>query len=249
MRNIWNFARREYKLYFISPIAYIVAIAAFVIVGGVFVYEINFAASQSILGGGTPPDASLVVGPLSFVFLFTAPVLTMRLLADEQRMGTMELLLTAPVRDWELVVGKWLGSFLFALTIILATLIFPFVLNKLVSPGIDQGLMLAAYLAIILLVAVYLAIGTAFSAIFTNQFAAFFVTFIVIVIFWYLIRLPTYIVNVDAVNNVFTYLDLNGRFSNMMGGRVALSDVVYPLSLTAFGLFLGSVVVEMRRWQ
>lgn len=58
MRNIWNFARREYKLYFISPIAYIVAIAAFVIVGGVFVYEINFAASQSILGGGTPPDAT-----------------------------------------------------------------------------------------------------------------------------------------------------------------------------------------------
>jgi ABC-2 type transport system permease protein len=248
MRNIWNFARREYKHYFISPIAYIVAIVTLLTVGVLFVIQIYYAANQSYFGG-TTPDVSIVVGPLSTVFLLTTPALTMRLVADEHRMGTMELLLTAPVRDWELVVGKWLGAFLFTLTIIAITLIFPMVLNKLVTPGIDQGVMLSAYLAIILLVAAYLAIGTAMSAIFTNQFAAFFATLIVLMVFWWLIRLPTYIINVDAVNQVFTYLDLNGRFSNMLSGRVALSDVVYPLSLTSLGLFLGSVVVEMRRWQ
>jgi ABC-2 type transport system permease protein len=248
MRNIWNFARREYKHYFISPIAYIVAIVTLLTVGVLFVIQIYYAANQSYFGG-TTPDVSIVVGPLSTVFLLTTPALTMRLVADEHRMGTMELLLTAPVRDWELVVGKWLGAFLFTLTIIAVTLIFPMVLNKLVTPGIDQGVMLSAYLAIILLVAAYLAIGTAMSAIFTNQFAAFFATLIVLMVFWWLIRLPTYIINVDAVNQVFTYLDLNGRFSNMLSGRVALSDVVYPLSLTSLGLFLGSVVVEMRRWQ
>jgi gliding motility-associated transport system permease protein len=248
MRNIWSFARREYKHYFISPIAYIVAIVTLLTVGVLFVIQIYYAANQSYFGG-TTPDVSIVVGPLSTVFLLTTPALTMRLVADEQRMGTMELLLTAPVRDWELVVGKWLGAFLFTLTIIAVTLIFPMLLNKLITPGIDQGVMLSAYLAIILLVAAYLAIGTAMSAIFTNQFAAFFATLIVLMVFWWLIRLPTYIINVDAVNQVFIYLDLNGRFSNMLGGRVALSDVVYPLSLTSLGLFLGSVVVEMRRWQ
>jgi ABC-2 type transport system permease protein len=248
MRNIWSFARREYKHYFISPIAYIVAIVTLLTVGVLFVIQIYYAANQSYFGG-TTPDVSIVVGPLSTVFLLTTPALTMRLVADEQRMGTMELLLTAPVRDWELVVGNWLGAFLFTLTIIAVTLIFPMLLNKLVTPGIDQGVMLSAYLAIILLVAAYLAIGTAMSAIFTNQFAAFFATLIVLMVFWWLILLPTYIINVDAVNQVFIYLDLNGRFSNMLGGRVALSDVVYPLSLTSLGLFLGSVVVEMRRWQ
>jgi ABC-2 type transport system permease protein len=248
MRNIWNFARREYKHYFISPIAYIVAIVTLLTVGVLFVIQVYYAANQSYFGGSTP-DVSIIVGPLSTVFLLTTPALTMRLVADEHRMGTMELLLTAPVRDWELVVGKWLGAFLFTLTIIAVTLIYPMVLNKLVTPGIDQGVMLSAYLAIILLVAAYLAIGTAMSAIFTNQFAAFFATLIVLMVFWWLILLPTYIINVDAVNQVFIYLDLNGRFSNMLGGRVALSDVVYPLSLTSLGLFLGSVVVEMRRWQ
>jgi ABC-2 type transport system permease protein len=249
MRNVWTFAKREFKHYFITPIAYIVALVALLTVGILFVIQIYYAAGQSLYYTGTAPDASIIIGPLATVFLLTTPALTMRLLADEQRMGTMELLLTAPVKDWELVVGKWLGSFLFSLSLIAVTLIFPLILNKLVSPGIDQGIMTAGYLAIILLIAAYLAVGTAMSAIFSNQFAAFFATLVVLMALWWLIHLPTYIVKVDAINNVLNYLDLNARFSNMLSGKVALSDILYPLSLTAFGLFLGSVVVEMRRWQ
>jgi ABC-2 type transport system permease protein len=249
MRNVWTFAKREFKHYFISPIAYVVALVALLTIGILFVVEIQYSASQALYYGGTAPDASLVISPLAFVFLLTAPALTMRLLADEQRMGTMELILTAPVKDWELVVGKWLGAFLFSLSLIAVTFIFPIILNNLVTPGIDQGIMMASYLAIILLVAAYLAIGTAMSAIFSNQFAAFFATLVVLMVLWFIIRWPTYIIKVDAINNVLNYLDLNGRFTTMLTGKVALSDVVYPLSLTAFGLFLGSVVVEMRRWQ
>jgi len=131
----------------------------------------------------------------------------------------------------------------------LITLVYPVILNKLTNPGIDQGVMVSAYLAIILLAAVFLSIGTAISCFFNNQFAAFFATLAVLLVFWWLLRLPTFIVQNDAFNNILNYLDMNGRFNSMLSGRLSVSDIVYPLSLTALGLFISSVAVEIRRWK
>jgi ABC-2 type transport system permease protein len=248
MRNIWTIARREYRHYFTSPIAYIAALLAVLTVGIYFVVIIYYMTNQSYYGNSAP-GIDIVIGPLATVFLFATPALTMRLLADEQRMGTLELLLTTPIRDVELVVGKWLGAFLFMLTIIAITLVYPVVLNKLTTPGIDQGAMLSAYIAIILLTAVFLAIGTAMSSFFSNQFAAFFATLAILILFWWLIRLPTYIIQNDSINNIFNYLDLNGRFNSMVAGTLTLSDIIYPVSLTALGLFLSAFAVEIRRWR
>jgi len=248
MRNIWTIARREYRLYFASPIAYIAALLTLLIVGIYFVVIIYYTANNSYYSN-TAPGIDIVIGPLATVFLFAVPALTMRLLADEQRMGTLELLLTTPIKDGELVVGKWLGSFLFMLSIIAITLVYPLVLNKLTSPGIDQGVMISAYLAIILLTAVFLAIGTAMSTFFSNQFAAFFATLAVLILFWWLIRLPTFIIQNDSIINILNYLDLNGRFNSMLSGTITISDIVYPLSLTALGLFLSATAVEIRRWK
>ncbi len=197
MRNIWTIARREYRHYFTSPLAYIAALLALLTVGIYFVVIIYYLTNQSYYNNSAP-GVDIIVGPLATVFLFATPALTMRLLADEQRMGTLELLLTTPIKDGELVVGKWLGAFLFMLSIIAITLVYPIVLNKLTSPGIDQGVMISAYIAIILLSAVFLAIGTAMSSFFTNQFAAFFATLAVLILFWWLIRLPTYIIQNDS---------------------------------------------------
>jgi ABC-2 type transport system permease protein len=97
-----------------------------------------------------------VTGPMAFLMLLAIPALTMRLLADEVRMGTMELLLTAPVREYELVVGKWLGAFLFMLTLIAASLVFPLMMQQVSDPGIDQMLMMSGYLGVILLTAAFL---------------------------------------------------------------------------------------------
>jgi ABC-2 type transport system permease protein len=248
MRNIWTIARREYRLYFTSPIAYIAALLTLLTVGIYFVVIIYYSANNSYYSN-TAPGIDIVIGPLATVFLFAVPALTMRLLADEQRMGTLELLLTTPIKDGELVVGKWLGSFLFMLSIIAATLVYPLVLNKLTSPGIDQGAMISAYLAIILLTSVFLAIGTAMSTFFSNQFAAFFATLAVLILFWWLIRLPTFIIQNDSIINILNYLDLNGRFNSMLSGTISISDIVYPLSLTALGLFLSATAVEIRRWK
>ncbi len=248
MRNIWTIARREYRHYFTSPIAYIAALLTLLTVGIYFVVIIYYLTNQSYYNN-TAPGIDIVISPLATVFLFAAPALTMRLLADEQRMGTLELLLTTPIKDGELVVGKWLGAFLFMLTIIAITLVYPIVLNKLTSPGIDQGVMISAYIAIVLLAAVFMAIGTAMSSFFNNQFAAFFATLAVLILFWWLIRLPTFIIQNDSIKNIFNYLDLNGRFNSMLGGKMSVSDVVYPISLTALGLFLSAVAVEIRRWK
>ncbi|HTX92409.1 MAG TPA: ABC transporter permease [Anaerolineales bacterium] len=250
MRNIWTIAKREFLHYFKSPIAYIVALAVFLVIGIYFVVIMYFVMNQALTSGSsTAPDISIVVSPMATIFLFATPALTMRLLADEQRMGTLELLLTAPVRDAELVIGKWLGSFLFVLTIIAVSFIYPVVLNRLTLPGIDQGVMIAGYVAIILMVGTYLAIGTAMSSFFSNQIAAFFATLGTLLFFWWLVRLPTYIIQTGFINSLCTYLDLNGRFNSMMAGSIALSDAIYPVSLIVLSLIVGSVAVEMKRWR
>jgi ABC-2 type transport system permease protein len=250
MRNIWTIAKREYRHYFISPIAYIAALVFLLIIGIYFVLIMYFYNGQALTSGaGGAPDISILISPMATIFLFAAPALTMRLLADEQKMGTLELLLTAPLRDGELVVGKWLGAFLFSLTIIAVTLIYPLVLNRLVSPGIDQGLLITGYVAIIIIVATFLALGTALSALFSNQFASFFATLTTLLFLWWIIRLPTYVVQSGAINNIFTYLDLNGRFTTMLAGTINLSDVIFPISLTILSLVTASVAVETKRWR
>ena len=191
MRNIWTIARREIRLYFSSQIAYIVGLLIFLITGIYFVLTIYLSGQAAYTtGSATAPGPDLVIGLMVFLFLFAVPALSMRLMADEHRNGTLELLLTAPIREWELVIGKWLGSFLFILLIIVITFIYPIVLNGLVTPGIDQGLMMANYLGITLVAAAFLAIGTAISAFFNNQFAAFFATLAVLFFMWVVIGWP-----------------------------------------------------------
>ena len=247
MRNIWTIAKREYKIYFSSPLAYIVMLIMLSVIGVIFALNLINLTSNTF-GQNQAPDISIVTGPMAFLLVFSAPALTMRLLADEQRMGTLELMLTAPVRDWELVVGKWLGSFLFVLTIIAVTLVFPFFLNGMVTPGIDQQMMLSSYLGIILVAAAFLSIGVSISAMFSNQFAAFFLSMGLLVILWFLIGIPAQILFTGG--GIFEYLDMNSRFYNSLNqGIINLSDIVYFLSVTALGLFIGSIATESRRWR
>ena len=247
MRNIWTIAKREYKIYFSSPLAYIVMLIMFGVIGVIFALNIINLTSNPF-GFNQAPNATIVTGPMAFLLVFSAPALTMRLLADEHRMGTLELMLTAPARDWELVVGKWFGSFLFVLTIIGFSLIFPLILNSMVDPGIDQKLMLSSYLGIILVAAAFLSMGVSISAMFRNQFAAFFLSMGLLVILWFLIGIPAQVFFTGG--EIFDYLNMNDRFYNSLSqGIINLSDIVYFLSITALGLLIGSVAIETRRWR
>ena len=247
MRNIWTIASREFRLFFSTPIAYAIAFVILLTVG--VVVGINLLdAAQYAMYGGYVPDSTIITGTMAFLFVLSLPAVTMRLLADEQRNGTLELLLTSPIRDHELVIGKWLGAFLFVLLIILSTLVYAIILNGVIDPGIDQGLMVASYLGIILVAAAFLGIGIGISAMFDNQLAAFFVTLIVLMILWWMIGWPANLLPTGG--DFFRYMNMQNHFYETFNrGVIAVSDLVYFLSLTGLGLFLGSVSIEMRRWR
>jgi len=249
MRNIWIIAKREYDHYFISPIAYVVAFMILLTTGIIFAINILYFMQNAFQSFGQVPDTSPIMGAFGFLLVLSIPAITMRLLADEARMGTLELLLTAPVRDFELVAGKWLGGFLFILTILAVTLIYPLILHfVLVSPGIDQQLVISSYLGVILVAASFLALGVGISAVFTNQVAAFFVTLSVFVFLWWLIGFPAQLLQ-GTGGEVFQYLSMQTHFYDAFNrGSVYLTDIIYFLSLIALGLFIGTTAIETRRW-
>ena len=248
MRNIWIIAKREFDHYFISPIAYVVAFMILLTIGIIFAINIYFFIQNAMQSFGQVPDISSITGAFGFLLVLSLPAITMRLLADEARMGTLELLLTAPVRDFELVAGKWLGGFLFILTVLAVTLVYPIILNGLVSPGIDQQLVMSSYLGVILVAASFLALGVGISAVFTNQVAAFFVTLSVFVFLWWLIGFPAQVLQGTA-SEVFRYLDMKTHFYDALNiGSIKLADLVYFISLIALGLFVGTTAIETRRW-
>jgi len=249
MRNIWIIAKREYNHYFISPIAYVVAFMILLTIGIIFAINIYFFIQNAFQSFGQVPDISPITGAFGFLLVLSIPAITMRLIADEARMGTLELLLTAPVRDFELVAGKWLGGFLFMLTILAITLVYPLILNGLVTPGIDQQLVISSYLGVILATAAFLALGVGISAVFTNQVAAFFITLSTFVFLWWLIGFPAQVLQGTA-SEVFRYLDMKTHFYDALNvGSIKLSDLVYFFSLIALGLFMGTTAVEVRRWR
>jgi ABC-2 type transport system permease protein len=247
MRNIWTIAKREYDNYFNSPLAYIVAFAILFIIGFIFAI-IMFVSSGQAAFGGPAPTTDQLTSWLVILLLLSSPAVTMRLLSDEARMGTLELLLTAPVRDFELVAGKWLGALMFILSLIMFTLIFPIIMNNFIEPGLDMKMLLSSYLGVILVSAALISLGVGISAIFTNQFAAFFVTFGLFLILWIFIGAPASFL--EQGGGVFRYLSLSTHFFDTMNrGTINLGDVVYFLSLTALGLFVGTTAIEIRRWR
>jgi len=245
MRNIWTIAKREYDNYFNSNMAYVIMFGITLFLGVVFIFELNSAA-QSF----SAPDTSGLTWWLVFMFILAIPVLTMRLLSDEARMGTLELLLTSPVRDFELVAGKWLGAFLFTLTIIAISLFYPIVMNNYITPHLDYKFLLSAYLGVVLVSGALLAVGTGFSAITTNQFVALFVTLGLFIFSWIFLPALTNLTQNETVGNVINYLSFGSHFFDTMNqGTIKLDDIVYFLSLTALGIFIGTTAIEIRRWR
>lgn len=240
MHTAWIIAKREYKRYFATPAAYVIAFFFLLIIGYLFYTNLITALFNQFT-----PGIDVVLGPLVFLLLFTTPAITMRLIAEEQRAGTLELMLTAPVRDWELVTGKWLGGTLFLLTLIAVTWVYPAVLDQMIDPGIDQGPLLTGYLGVALVTAALVAVGVTISSFFSNQIVAFFATLGVLLLLW-IFSAPTSAFG----NELMAYLDFRTHFfTNFFVGVIDLRDVIYYLSITALSLFLGSVFVETRRWR
>jgi ABC-2 type transport system permease protein len=248
MRNIWTIAKREFNLYFVSPVAYAVIFTFLIVLGLIFSGQLGFATSGFAGSGQAPQFVQWVLAPFVTLMLFMTPAITMRLMSEEQRTGTLELLLTAPLREWELVLGKWLASFAFVVVAIFVTMLYALVVNNYTTPGLDWSAVIVAYVGLFFMSAAMLAIGTFASSLFSNQIASFFITLALLLSLWivgFLFQNQT-----GLMAEVINYLDLSGRvYNNFFSGVIDSTDLVYFLSVAVFFLFLATRVVESRRWR
>jgi ABC-2 type transport system permease protein len=243
MRNVWTVAKREFNMYFASPVAYAVAFGL-LLVQGLFFYA-DFGNSAVF---GAPPDPTRAISLFVTLLLFFTPAITMRLMAEEQRTGTIELLLTAPVREWELVTGKWLAAFGFVTLLIGLNALYALILSRFVTPGLDLGTLAAAYLGLFLVVGGMLAMGVFVSSLFSNQIAAFF-GIMGLLLFAWVISYPVQNETGPAAA-VIKHLSFSDHYyTNFLSGVVDLTDIVYFVSVIVLFLFLAARVVESRRWR
>jgi ABC-2 type transport system permease protein len=236
MRTALVIARRELLAYFISPIAYMVS-AVFLLIAGYLFSLILIQSQQATMEG--------LFFNIMVVLIFVVPLLTMRLLADEQKTGTIEILLTAPVRDWEVVFGKYLAAMGMFGVMLACTLYFPFILWR-VGGTPDWGPILTGYLGLILLTSAMMAIGTLASAVTENQIVAAVLSFGILLLLW-LIEAAGNIATGSAT--VLTYLSLPAHYNDFARGAINLEDVVYYLSVTIAALFIATRMLETRRYR
>ena len=236
MGNIWAIAQRELRSYFVSPVAYVVG-ALFVLISSVlFALILNQAQTASV----QPLFANFAV-----IFLFIVPGLTMRLLAEEQRTGTLELLLTAPVRDYELVLGKFLGVFLLMLIMVAITLVYPGILLLAGNP--DRGPIASGYLGVILQGAAFLAIGLFASSLTQNQIIAALLAFVILLLLWLADGLSQ--MTGGRIGDLFRFLSITRHFDDFPRGVIDSRHIVYFLSVIAAALFFTVQSVQARRWR
>jgi len=236
MRNTFAIAKRELDAYFASPIAYVVS-AAILAIFGYFFSIILFFSKQASL--------RQLFSQITVVFIFVIPLLTMRLLAEERRSGTIELLLTSPVRDWEVILGKFLASFGLYVLMLVPTLYYVLVLKIFGNP--DGGPIVSVYLGLLLLGAALLSLGTFASALTSNQIVSAMLG-VGLILIWWLIPSAAEFVN-EPAKGILTYLGLSSHFFDLAKGVIDTRDVVFYLSVIAGALFLATRALETRRWR
>lgn len=233
--NLLVIAKRELGAYFASPVAYIVSATFLFITGLIFFGTLIFIEQATMWN---------VFNVIGVVMLFVAPVLTMRLLAEEARMGTLELLMTSPVRDWEVVLGKFVAAFTFYLAMLLPTVAYVFLLIWMGRPNIP--VILSGYLGVVLMGAMFLSFGVLTSAMSANQIVAA-VLGVGLTLGSWLAGILGYAFG-DMGSSLFDYLSVQQHYADCLLGLVNSSSIVYFLSGTIGALFLATRVVELRRW-
>jgi ABC-2 type transport system permease protein len=236
VRNVWAVATRELRSYFLSPLAYVI-IALFVALAGYL-----FAL---ILANGRQASLSGLVQNVSVLYLFIVPAISMRLLAEEQRTGTVELLLTNPVQEWEIVTGKYLASILLVLVMLGLTLLFPLFLFIFGRP--DAGPMISGYLGIFLQAAAFLSVGLWASSLTQNQIVAALIAFAALLVLWLSDSLGQFLGG--TVGQIVSYVSVVNHFQEFPQGVIESKDVIYYLTLVAAGIVLSTLSLQSRRYR
>ncbi|HYQ87015.1 MAG TPA: ABC transporter permease [Bacteroidota bacterium] len=233
--NIKHIFQKELRSFFNSPVAYIVIVVYLVILGWFFTSNlfINNLATLRTVFEMTP-----------FLLLFFAPAMTMRLISEEKKAGTLELLITKPIQESEIIVGKFLAAWTLYFFTLLPTLCYTISVGLLGS--LDIGSVLGGYLGLLLVGGVFIAISVFGSSVTENQVVAFIVSLFIVFVLFMLDKVLFYLPS--SVANVLEYISIDYHFSNIARGVIDSRDLIYYASAVGFSLYLATAVLQKRRW-
>lgn len=238
MQNIITIFLKEFKAYFFSPIAYVV-ITVYLVVTNILFFQGFFLINQADMRG--------YFSLLPWIFLFFVPAITMRSWAEEKKLKTIEILLTWPINDLDVVVGKFLASFCFLAISLLLSITIPITIAILGNP--DGGAIVGGYIGALFIGAAYLAIGLWISSLTENQIIAFIVGVVVIFCLFMVGNPFITMLAPSALVPILAFLGLGNHFESIGRGVIDSRDIIYYLSIIGFFLFLNIRSIESRKWE
>jgi ABC-2 type transport system permease protein len=253
--KIWPIFKKEMRLFFTSPVAWVV-MTIFLFIAGYFFYSIfafyTMASMQSAMNPQMGRDLNVtdsVLRPLfsnmSVILLLLMPLITMRLFAEERRSGTIELLLTYPVRDGAVLIAKYLSALALYALMLGLTLVYPGIVFYFTP--VEWGPLLTGYLGLFLMGATFLAVGIFASSLTENQIVASITTFGVLLFLWVVGWSAEYVGG--SWGRVLSHLSLLDHFDTFARGVLDTKDVIYYVNMTIVALFLTLRSLEARRWK
>lgn len=235
--KIWAIFKKELQTYFFSPVAYIV-FSSFLLITGYLFWVVMVSSKLATM--------EPLLFNAGFVFLLGSPVLTMRLISEERKTNTIELLLTSPISPSEIVIGKFLACFTVFLVLMGLTLQYPQILSSY-SSNLDFGPILSGYIGFTLLGAAFISLGLFASSLSENQIISAMVSFALLLFFW-IIGWTKYALE-GPVGEAISKISLFERYSDFLKGIVDSGNVIYFVVFTIVWLFLATRVLESDRWR
>lgn len=238
MNHVWVITKKELRSYFNSPLAYIF-IDVFLVLTAWLFFQNYFVVGQA--------DMRSYFGLIPWIFLFLVPAITMRLWAEEKKMGTVEILLTMPVKDVHIVLGKYFASLLFLAIALALSFMIPVVV--LWSGPADLGVIIASYVGTVFLGGAYVALGIWISAFTDNQIIAFILSIVAAFLFFIIGQMFVLQTIPDFLVPIFQFLGLGTHFDSIARGVIDTRDILFYLSFIGFFLFLNVQQIVGRRFQ
>ncbi|MBN1970478.1 MAG: ABC transporter permease [Candidatus Delongbacteria bacterium] len=234
MDNVYHIMRKELKSYFNSPIAYIMLIVFLLISGWFFSYD------YFIMGQATMVKLFVTV---SFIMILFVPALTMKLISEEKKSGTLELLVTMPLTDKQIIIGKFMSAYAMLSIAMVLTLVNMFTVYFTGSP--DSGVVFSGYLNLFLLGAAYTAIGVFASSVTDNQIVAFILSFFIIFFLFIIGKLLIFLPS--SLAGILEYISVDYHFENMLRGVIDTRNLLYYFSIIFLGIFGAVLSLERRK--
>ncbi|MFM7016226.1 MAG: gliding motility-associated ABC transporter permease subunit GldF [Bacteroidota bacterium] len=238
--------KKEINSFLNSLIGYIV-IAVFLLTIGLFMWV--FPGELNVMDGGYANiDSLFSITP--WVYMLLVPAVTMRLFSEEKKTGTIELLLTRPLTEMQVVLAKYLSGVILVLISLIPTIFYCFTIYTISFPAgnIDTGSILGSYIGLLLLGAGFVAIGLFASSISDNQVVSFIIAFFLCLLSYNGFEMASTLSKLPYISNVLYNLGIHGHYISMSRGVIDTRDVIYFLSLIFVFLFSTRTVIESRKW-